>query len=476
MSASLIGRDGATIATDANPVPAGLPVAANSAGYAGLAVLDDSGVLSGTKTFMALQASDGGVLHVGQFTRVQSSVFPGTSIDSTVWQSPVGGTATVTVASGQCVLSTVATTSGNVARVSSYRLFSLDLGYHTEFEMLCQFAVAPQANNVTEWGVGIVTGVTAPSDGAFFRMTATGEFRCVVSFNGVETTTAALNFNTMVGLNTNKEFYIKVSDQEVAFWIADDQIGAVPLAAGGATMTASQSLPLFVRTYNTGVPAAVQVVKFSGFQCALGSTDTSKPWSHIMVSGGGHASQGQTGQTLGTIAQYANSANPTAAVPTNTTAALATGLGGQFWETDTLAVNTDGIVMSYQVPVGTAQVPGKMLNVSKINISSFVQTAITGGPYVGQFTLAYGHNTVSLASAESSSAGTKAPRRMVLGIQPVATNASVSIQVGNTIDLNFEPPIVVYAGEFIQIVKKKIGIAPTAGVIAHCISIGGYWE
>jgi hypothetical protein len=48
--------------------------------------------------------------------------------------------------------------------------------------------------------------------------------------------------------------------------------------------------------------------------------------------------------------------------------------------------------------------------------------------------------------------------------------------VGTIIDLNLDSPLVVNQGEFIQLVKKKVGTAPTVGVIAHMISIGGYFE
>ena len=64
---------------------------------------------------------------------------------------------------------------------------------------------------------------------------------------------------------------------------------------------------------------------------------------------------------MGGLSKYTNNTNATAAVPTNTTAALGTGLGGEFWETDTLAVNTDGIIQSFQVPAGTVNTQGKRL-------------------------------------------------------------------------------------------------------------------
>jgi hypothetical protein len=52
--------------------------------------------------------------------------------------------------------------------------------------------------------------------------------------------------------------------------------------------------------------------------------------------------QGQTGQTLGSTALYTNSqAAGAGAAMTNTTAALGSGLGGQFAALPTLAISTD---------------------------------------------------------------------------------------------------------------------------------------
>jgi hypothetical protein len=68
-----------------------------------------------------------------------------------------------------------------------------------------------------------------------------------------------------------------------------------------------------------------------------------------------------SGTTQGSLANYANSTNPTAVVPTNTTAALGVGLAGQFWEIDTLAVTTDGIIQSYQNNLISSSVPGRRL-------------------------------------------------------------------------------------------------------------------
>ena len=97
----------------------------------------------------------------------------------------------------------------------------------------------------------------------------------------------------------------------------------------------------------------------------LADIASSKPWSHTLAGAGGSAYQGQTGTTLGTTALLTNNlAAGAGAVQTNTTAALGSGYGGQFTAQPTLAIGTDGILSSYQVPLGTATIPGKTLYVT----------------------------------------------------------------------------------------------------------------
>ena len=98
---------------------------------------------------------------------------------------------------------------------------------------------------------------------------------------------------------------------------------------------------------------------------------------------------------VGTIGDWCE-ANVAAAVPTTTGAALGSGLGGTFWETATLAVNTDGIIMSYQVPTGTVNFPGRRLVLRGMYLNSYIQTVIAGGPYTAEwFRLGHCHCFIS---------------------------------------------------------------------------------
>ena len=442
-------------------------------GFAALVVEEDDGSVTGTRVVKKLTACEDGALNIAQFTRVISETFPGSALNTTLYTN-VLTTMTTTVAGGFVNLNAgLSTASGAVARVTSYRGFQIDPGAHTIAELIVNLTQLPVTNNVTEWGLGYASGTSAPTDGAFFRLNAAGEFRCIVNNNGTETQSGTLTFSTLVGAAITKEFYIIFNDSSVMFYIGEAFVAEIAVSAAGGLTLSSMNLPLLLRTYNSAATGAAQVLKCAGWSVRQNMSDMSKPWGDILCGGGGNASQGQTGQTLGSTANYANSANPTAAVPTNTTAALGTGLGGQFWETGTIAVNTDGIICSFQVPAGSSTAPGRGLYITMVGCDSFIQTVIAGGPLICQWSLAYGHTNVSLATTETATA--KAPRRVPLHLQPITATQAVSTIVGNFHE-TFDPPIFVQPGEFIALVKKHIGTVLTSGTIAHVVTFNGYWE
>ena len=437
----------------------------------------DNGTITGTKRRIAFEPSDDFRMRVGIDTPIFEEVFAGSAINSAQWASPIT-THAVAVGSAFLTLNSGSSVAANgVSRVSSYRLIPLATASGTTwFECHAQFPFAPQANNTLEWGLFIATGTSAPTDGVFFRVNSAGVFRAVACINSVEVESSDIDFAALVGTATTREFLIGVHNNVATFWIDAQLVAEIPISSAMSGLTASASVPITFRNYVGGSPmASAQQIKVSAVFATIGDVATNKPYAHAQAGMGRMAYQGQTGGTMGSTAQFANSANPTAAVPTNTTAALATGLGGQFWETDTLAVNTDGIVQSFQNPAGTAALPGKTLYITGVKIESFVQTALTGGGYNAVWSLAFGHNTVSLASAEASGSSTKAPRRIALGQQSVASGLAV-LSALNTVQMQFQSPVVVNPGEFVQAVKKKVGTAPSAGVIAHIVTYDGYYE
>jgi hypothetical protein len=160
---------------------------------------------------------------------------------------------------------------------------------------------------------------------------------------------------------------------------------------------------------------------------------------------------------------------------TNTTAALGVGLGGQFTALPTLAVATDGIVCSYQVPLGTSTLPGKTLYITGVKIATAVTTVLAGNatPVIYAMSLAFGHTNVSLATTESATA--KAPRRKPIGFLTFPAAAALGT-VGQELNVTFDTPTVVQSGEFFQVVAKNLGAVTTTGAICFLVDITGYFE
>lgn len=380
------------------------------------------------------------------------------------------------------------TTTTTGTQLSTYAFFPVTGTTTLSLDAELGFSAQPSANNFVEWGLGAPgTATTAPTDGVFFRLSSAG-LQGIASFNGSEVSTGIfpLSGGTGTWAYTNSKRYQFICYQamtEAVFWVNDGTgavaMGTIPLPSGNSRMSlASASQAFFKHSIRGGAAGSV-------LQCVVGA--------YNVRQGGGNATtipstagnrafgsyQGLSGGTMGSLANYANSANPTAAVPTNTTAALGSGLGGQFWETVSLAVNTDGIISSYQVPAGTVNLPGRRLVIRGIGLMSHVQTVVAGGPYISQYSLAFGHTAVSLATAEAAT--TKAPRRIALAAftQVLTAAQAVSTMVsqpgGSYVDFG-DAPIFVNPGEFVQLVTKHIGTAGTTGTVAHVVTFVYGWE
>jgi hypothetical protein len=352
--------------------PAGVDVGGGTdvAGFSTMLSESDQGTVTGVRRTFAPEVTSDYRLRTGQDTTMFNEYFPGTVLNSSLWTAPVT-TSTVTVTNGLLNLNAAASlASGAVARVSSYRSFPIYTSYSTAPSIQFQFSAIPVANMVHEWGFGISTGVAVPTEGIFLRINATGELRAVVVNNSTESQSAPLDFDALIGINTTRTLIIYGNTNEVVFWIDNICVATIPRQAAAGSVTQSQQLPITFRSYNNAVVAGTaQIMRIGAVNVSLADMNQSKAWSHVMAGGGGMSYQGQTGQTLGTTALYTNSlAAGAGAVMTNTTAALGSGLGGQFSALPTLAVATDGIVSSYQVPLGTSAAPGKSLYITGCSI------------------------------------------------------------------------------------------------------------
>lgn len=353
------------------------------------------------------------------------------------------------------------------------------------------FSAQPQTNSFIEFGLMIPGAQTvAPTDGVFFRLNSAG-LQGIASFNGSETSTgvfpAADGAGTWTYTNGLRyQFVVFVGGVRARFWVNDGSglklLGSIPLPAAQGRMQMAASLPVAIKHRIIGGAAGgVLQATFGAYNVRLGGSNLiTTPSSQGARIYGSY--QGLSGGTLGTLARVGtittgNEANVTAAVPTTTTAALGSGLGGTFWETVSLAVNTDGIIMSYQVPAGTANVQGRRLVLRGMYLTSYVQTVIVGGPYIAEWFLAFGHTAVSLATAEAAT--TKAPRRIALPFTQLVTAAqavsTVVAQQQTFVDFG-DAPIFVNPGEFVQLCTRHIGTVGTSGTVVHRVTPIFGWE
>jgi len=422
-----------------------------------------------------LRVSTQGRLSVGQPVMLLNEFFNNTTLNSAVFTAPVTAQ-TVTCASGTLNLNASAiNTLSTGSRVSTYAHFPFQADFATYSTFDALLTQVPQVNCTIEMGFGIATALAAPTDGVFFRYDSTGTLKGVVNTNGSELTTAAL---TAPSAGVMHRYKIVVENDRALFYIDGACQGVIltPTALGFPTYSPSQ--PWFARVYHAATaPTLANTLKlgyvFVGLQDAAG---LGKDNATIAAMQGRHGSQGQTGHTMGSTALLTNNlAAGAGAAMTNTTAALGSGLGGQFAALPTLTVGTDGIVCSYQNPVPTAAIPGKTLYIKGVRVQGIVTTILAGGPVLYEYALAYGHTAVSLAQTESATA--KAPRKVGIGLESFAANAAVGV-VGSTGGqyMPFTAPIAVNPGEFVQVTAKNLGTVTTTGVIVFLVSFDDYFE
>jgi len=447
---------------------------------------NDTGDITGTPWLYSSEVDTDFRLRVSQDLILDEEVFNYTAQNTGKHSHNVTTMASTWTAGQFTTNSASITTTTTGVQLLTYATFPNTGTQTLSADMTVGFSAQPSANTFVEFGLMQSSSTTAaPTDGCFFRLTSAG-LMGVLSNSGTETLTGVFPLADGAGTwtytnNKKYQFICYLGGVAAYFWVNDgistQLLGSIPLPLGQGRLVMATGVQFgFKHRITGGGAGSVLQAQLGSYNVRLGGSNVS---TTLSTQGnriyGGY--QGQSGGTMGSLANYANSANPTAAVPTNTTAALGSGLGGQFWETVSLAVNTDGIICSYQVPSITLNGTSRRLIVRGLYLTSYVQTVIVGAPYIAQYSLAWGHTNVSLATVEGVAA--KAPRRIALPFTQVVTaNQAVStaVQQATTFCDLGDAPIFVNAGEFIQLVTKHVGTVGTSGTIAHTVTFVYGWE
>ncbi len=460
-----------TAGTDAVArVQVALAASAPNAGYAVKLLEQDPGTAPGVLTRVAPIASPNRRQSVGLDTTLFDYTFNATAQNTSVW-SYTFTTMTMTQTGGFLLCNTSLTaTAATGSILRTFRTFTLRGAAALRVDLVGVITATPLANQVWEAGLGTGAATTAPTDGAYWRLTDAGLIG-VINYNNVETPTAVLIAANSVALTKNALYRINIGERSVEFWRGGFLLATLAVPDGNGAPFITDSLPMFIVQRNAGAVSGSPQMQFKVASATVSVLDlqTGRSSAEIYDGMGLMGYQGQDGGTMGSTALLTNSLAPGAgAAMTNTTAALGAGLGGQFTTTPTLAANTDGIVCSYQNPAGSVSQTPRVMRIRGVKIQGIVSAALTGGPVLYEYTLAFGHTAVSLATAETGSfvtATAKAPRRIFLGWEIFAATAAIGVLGSAGVTMQFNEPVYVNPGEFVAITAKNIGTVTSAGTI-----------
>lgn len=430
------------------------PIDATLAGYVKL--LDSEGA--------PILTTENGALDVSQDALIFWDQVDGSALNTNIWTTSASGM-TVAQASGFITLNSgAALTASAYAILQSIRYLPMYGYLPLRVTINAQVPVNPQANAVMELGVGLAATNASPTDGCFFRWNASGQFACIISNGGSETSTVPLTPPTVAEAAL---FDIVIVEDAVQFFLDDVLIATVEVPFGLAFPTNAGRLPLFARVYNGGSsPAAAPKIQIGQVVVVQEAIAQNKPWGETLASLGRGAYQHPT--TYGQAANHANSASPASATLSNTAAGYAT-LGGRYQFAAPAGAATDYALFAFQVPVGY------QFYLTGVRITAMSLGAI-GGLTGTALDWALGVNSSAVSLATADGAGTWARRPIPLGMQSFPITAPIG-QAAPDIAASFSPPLIVDGGRYVHvIVQVPAGLATGSQIIRGDVLITGYYE
>lgn len=389
-------------------------------------------------------------------------------LDSTMTKAMSGNA--LVLNSGNSVAAAAATI------VRTWRTF-LILGRFSQSAVIAfTISQTPVANNVFEFGFGAPNTVApyAPADGVFMRVNSAGVLQLVMNINGSETADAsALNLLS----NTMYEAKVVVDANRAELYI-NGLLEAQLDRPTNAHVTVNPAVPLFTRCHNTAATATAQNVRVARWAVNTMDGNLMRLWPTAMGGMGNNCINAPDGVAAGQTANFVNSTGPVSAALSNTAAGYAT-LGGQWQFAAVAGAETDYALFAYQVPAlaGAGGPPGRNLMIRGLRIEAFnmvVASAVTAT--LLQWSLGIGSSAVSLATVDSATAATRAPRRLGLGTQSFPVGSVVGANVV-PIDVNFDAPIMVEPGTFVHVILRiPVGTATATEIIRGLVTFNAYFE
>lgn len=442
---------------------------------------NDDGSLYGSPLLRGPETSQDFRLRVGTDTVVFNYSFNATAQNISLWKHAFL-VMTMTQSAGFLNVNAAGTsvTSGQFAYLQSWKYFNLIGSAPMAIELVQQFDRTPTANEVYQIGLGVPTGAAECVDGVWFEYTSAGLVGCMRYNSGTTTKTAALPVT--VPVNTNAKFAMVVGVRGIDYWYEDQFLGSQLPPAAQAQPFLSTSLPLFIQKYNNGTVGSSpnMIPKVGQVTVSVLDIPTNQTWAAQMSSMGLGLQQLDGGSATSPQIQWANTTLPTAAAATNTTAALGAFLGGIFQMNAPVASTTDLIVSSYQNPIGGVNQTPRTMKLRGIKIDC-VNGVVAVGTTATVFAVAvaWGGTSLTLAATESTTfqtATVKLRRVQPIGVISFPLAAAVGAQATG-IQFDFEAPLVINPGEFVQvIVKCLVGTATATETFQWIVSPNAYHD
>lgn len=441
----------------------------------------DPGAFTGEIHDVDVEVDDDFRARVAQDAILYQESWAGAALNSAKWTSVVT-TAATAVASAQLSLNSASSAAANaVARVTSYTTFPMAPGFHLQVDVPFQIAAASVGipNTTIEMGLFIASGTTAPTDGVFVRINASGEFRLVANFNGTETQSDPIVFSTMptgwsgplLTVNADRQMMLVIASNHVDLWIDDTLVTSLDQPAGQPSFCQAQQLPLNFRIYNAAsVPASATMLKIGPCTISMGGMGNAMTYNDALAVSEAGGYQGQSGGTMGQTANNSNSAAPAAATLANATAGYAT-LGGRFSFAAVAGAETDYALFAYLVPAVAANAHNRGLlirgvRIDAVNLGAAVATTAT----VLEWSIGVGATQVTLATV-ADTATAKATRRHACGVQSWVVGAAIGAPVG-AIDVDFGEALYCAPGQYVHVIlRMPVGTATASQVIRGLVGI-----
>lgn len=449
---------------------------------------NDAGSIVGTAVLRSPEISQDYRMRVGVDTLLFTDTFNATNQNTSLWKH-ASSTMTMTQSAGFLNINAAGTStvSGNFAYLQTWRHFTFFGTSPISVETTLQFDKYPIANEVLQWGLGVPTGAADVVDGAWFQLTSAGLLGVIRYNSGTVVPVTLVSDVSTLALNSVSKYVMICGEDIIEFWIDEILYGTINIPAAQGQPFLSTSLPYFIQKYNNGTIGTSPnlIAKVGDVTITLMDLASNQTWANQMASSGlgmqmlnGDAAGGQNPQV-----QWSNTALPTAAAATNTGPALGAFLSGIFQMNAPATSATDVIIASYQNPAGGVNRTPRTIKLRGIKIdcvNSVVAVATTATTFA--VAIAWGGTQVSLGTVTTDAASflaagtTKAARRQPVGVISFPVGAAVGA-AATPIQFDFEAPLVINPGEFIQVIAKiLVGTATATEVFQWIISPNLYHE